>query len=192
MTDGLYPLLFDKKTPPVKFKKLREGAPQLPSRGTPVAAGLDLRADLTGGVKVFGADAKYNDETDEWLATETSREVPVVSVAFALQPGQRAFVPCGYGIALAPGHEGQVRPRSGLALKKGLTVLNSPGTIDEDYRGEVGVILVNQGLGEVLIEHGERIAQLVIAPVVYPEAVLVDELDETDRGSNGFGSTGVR
>ena len=107
-----------------------------------------------------------------------------------LAPGERKLIPTGLKIALEPGYEAQVRPRSGLALKHGVTCLNSPGTIDSDYRGEVGVILINHGQIAFEINRGERIAQMVIAP--YAQAVMaeVDALDETERGSGGFGSTG--
>jgi dUTP pyrophosphatase len=94
-------------------------------------------------------------------------------------------------MAIPPGHEGQVRARSGLALRHGLAVLNAPGTIDADYRGEVKVILANLGQETVVLERGERIAQLVIAPVVQARIAIVDSLDETDRGAGGFGSTGT-
>lgn len=107
-----------------------------------------------------------------------------------LEPGARALVPTGLALALPPGTEGQVRPRSGLALKHGLTVLNAPGTIDADYRGEVGVILINHGQQPVTISHGMRIAQLVIAPVVQAAVREVSALSATRRGSGGFGSTG--
>jgi len=111
--------------------------------------------------------------------------------ALVLMPGQRALVPTGLELALPPGHEGQVRPRSGLALKHGLTVLNSPGTIDADYRGEVGVILVNLGQAPVELTPGMRIAQLVVAPVVQAHVQRVEVLDGTARGGGGFGSTGA-
>ncbi len=107
-----------------------------------------------------------------------------------IEPGQRAIVPCGFAMALPPGYEAQVRPRSGLAAKHGITVLNSPGTIDADYRGEVMVILVNLGQDSFRIERGERIAQMVVASVVQPTFIVGDELDETERGAGGFGSTG--
>ena len=107
-----------------------------------------------------------------------------------LQPGERRLVPTGFAMALPPGHEAQVRPRSGLALKHGITVLNSPGTIDEDYRGEVAVVLVNLGQAPFTVERGMRIAQLVVAPVTHVEPVLVDALDDTARGAGGYGSTG--
>ena len=107
-----------------------------------------------------------------------------------LAPGERKLIPTGLKIALEPGYEAQVRPRSGLALKHGVTCLNSPGTIDSDYRGEVGVILINHGQVAFEIRRGERIAQMVIAP--YAQAVMaeVEALDETARGAGGFGSTG--
>lgn len=107
-----------------------------------------------------------------------------------LAPGGRALVPTGLSIALPQGHEGQVRPRSGLAAKFGVTVLNAPGTIDEDYRGEVKVILVNHGDAPFTIRHGERIAQLVVAPVTHVVLDEVTSLDATERGAGGFGSTG--
>lgn len=107
-----------------------------------------------------------------------------------ISPGERAAVPTGLYLELPAGYEGQVRPRSGLALKYGLTVLNSPGTIDSDYRGEVRVILVNLGSEPYVVRDGERIAQLVVAPVSRAEFVPKEELAESDRGSGGFGSTG--
>ncbi len=107
-----------------------------------------------------------------------------------LEPGTRALVPTGLRIALEPGFEAQVRPRSGLALKHGLTCLNSPGTIDSDYRGEVGVILINHGQDPFVIRRGERIAQMVIARHAQAALVEVAALDETARGAGGFGSTG--
>ncbi len=107
-----------------------------------------------------------------------------------LAPGARALVPTGLALAIPHGWEGQVRPRSGLAAKHGVTVINAPGTIDSDYRGEVGVVLVNHGQEPFVVKHGERIAQIVFAP--YAQATLeeVDELDETARGAGGYGSTG--
>jgi dUTP pyrophosphatase len=107
-----------------------------------------------------------------------------------LLPGQRALVPTGLTMALPAGYEAQVRPRSGLASKHGVTVLNAPGTVDADYRGEIGVLLINHGDAPFSIGRGERIAQMVIAPVVQVELVLAAELSATDRGSGGFGSTG--
>lgn len=107
-----------------------------------------------------------------------------------LEPGKRAIVPCGFAMSLPAGYEAQVRPRSGLAAKHGVTVLNSPGTIDADYRGEVMVILINLGQAPFVIERGERIAQMVVAPVVQPAFRIVEDLDDTARGTGGFGSTG--
>ena len=107
-----------------------------------------------------------------------------------LAPGARLLVSTGLAIALPQGHEGQVRPRSGLALKHGVTLVNSPGTIDEDFTGSIGLILINHGAEPFRIVPGERLAQLVIAPVTRAELVEVTELAETERGSGGFGSTG--
>ena len=107
-----------------------------------------------------------------------------------LAPGQYALVPTGLTIALPPGYEAQVRPRSGLAAKHGVTVLNSPGTVDAYYRGEIGVLLINHGAAPFTIRRGERIAQMVIAAAVQAELVPVVSLSATDRGSGGFGSTG--
>lgn len=107
-----------------------------------------------------------------------------------LAPGKHAMVPTGLVIALPEGFEAQVRPRSGLAARHGVTVLNSPGTIDADYRGEIQVILINHGAEPFTIRRGERIAQMVIAPVVQAELVAVAALSDTDRGAGGFGSTG--
>ncbi len=109
-----------------------------------------------------------------------------------LQPGERHLIPTGLTMELPHGMEAQVRPRSGLALKHGITVLNSPGTIDADYRGEVSVVLINHGSKEFEIVRGSRIAQLVIAPVVQLEVLEVDELSTTMRGSGGYGSTGTQ
>ncbi|MBL8965833.1 MAG: dUTP diphosphatase [Spirochaetaceae bacterium] len=109
---------------------------------------------------------------------------------FDLEPGARAAVPTGLRIELPEGYEAQVRPRSGLALEKGVTCLNSPGTIDADYRGEVKVILANLGREPVRVNPGDRIAQLVVAPVARARFVTGDALGDTDRGAGGFGSTG--
>ncbi|MEN8722017.1 MAG: dUTP diphosphatase [Alphaproteobacteria bacterium] len=134
----------------------------LPSYESNGAAGMDLRAAVTEGE-------------------------PLV-----LAPGARAMVPTGLSMALPEGYEAQVRPRSGLAAKKGVTVLNTPGTVDSDYRGEVKVILINLGDEPFEITRGERIAQMVIAPVTQGMWVEVDNLDDTARGAGGFGSTGTQ
>jgi dUTP pyrophosphatase len=107
-----------------------------------------------------------------------------------LEPGSRVLVPTGFALELPHGFEAQLRPRSGLALKHGVTLLNSPGTIDADYRGEVMVLLANLGSEAFTVRRGDRIAQLVVAPVAHVEIVSVEALGETDRGQGGFGSTG--
>jgi dUTP pyrophosphatase len=132
----------------------------LPGYETAHAAGMDLRAAI-------------------------EESAPVV-----LAPGQRTMVPTGLSIALPEGFEAQIRPRSGLAAKHGITCLNSPGTVDADYRGEVKVILINHGPEPFTIQRGERIAQMVVAPVTRAAWVEVEALDDTDRGAGGFGSTG--
>jgi dUTP pyrophosphatase len=109
-----------------------------------------------------------------------------------VKPGGRALVPTGLALELPPGYEGQIRPRSGLALRHGVTVLNSPGTIDSDYRGEVSVLLINLGPEPVMIHRGDRIAQLVIAPVARAMLVAAVAVSETARGAGGFGSTGAK
>lgn len=114
-----------------------------------------------------------------------------LSEAVTLQPLQRALIPTGLFMALPAGYEAQVRPRSGLALKKGVTVLNTPGTVDADYRGEVCVILINLGQEPFVVEDGERIAQMVIARHEQSSLVEVSVLDDTERGAGGFGHTGV-
>jgi len=132
----------------------------LPAYETADAAGMDLRAAVEDGAPV------------------------------TLAPGARAMIPTGLTIALPAGYEAQVRPRSGLAAKHGITCLNSPGTVDADYRGEVKVILINLGSEPFVIKRGERIAQMIIAPVTRAEMKVVDKLDDTKRGAGGFGSTG--
>jgi dUTP pyrophosphatase len=109
-----------------------------------------------------------------------------------LAPGARTLIPTGFAMALPAGYEAQIRPRSGLAYKHGITCLNTPGTIDADYRGEVKVLLINHGAEPFTITRGERIAQMVIAPITQPDFVSVESLDETVRGAGGFGSTGTK
>ena len=147
--------------------------PRLAIVRLPHAAGLDLPAYETDGAA--GLD----------LRAAVPEDRPLI-----LPPGRRAAVPTGLVLELPDGHEGQVRPRSGLALKHGITCLNTPGTIDSDYRGEVKVILANLGDEPFEIRRGERIAQLVPAPVLRAHFTEVQELEETARGSGGFGSTG--
>jgi dUTP pyrophosphatase len=113
-----------------------------------------------------------------------------VAAELVIAPGQRALVPTGFSVEIPAGWEGQVRPRSGLAARHGLTLLNSPGTIDSDYRGEVRVLLINLGAEPFAVQRGERIAQLVVAPAPRVRFVEVEELPESARGEGGFGSTG--
>ena len=108
-----------------------------------------------------------------------------------LKPGERSLIPTGFKMSLQPGYEAQIRPRSGLAYRNGITMLNSPGTIDSDYRGEVKVLAINHGSESFEINHGDRIAQMVISPVTQAVIREVKSLDETERGDGGFGSTGV-
>jgi dUTP pyrophosphatase len=115
-----------------------------------------------------------------------------VDAPVVIPPGGRALVPTGWAVAIPPGYEGQVRPRSGLALHKGVSLPNAPGTIDADYRGEIGVIMINHGDAPFLIDRGERIAQLVICRLPDVTVEIVDELPATARGAGGFGSTGGR
>ena len=115
-----------------------------------------------------------------------------IEAPITLRPLERRLIPTGLHIALPEGYEAQVRPRSGLALKRGITVLNSPGTIDADYRGEVGVLLINLSQEDFVINDGERIAQMVIARHEQADFVVVEELDQTERGEGGYGHTGVK
>ena len=149
----------------VRVVRLPEGDPEvpLPSYETSGAAGADVRANFP----------------------ESERGGVV------LAPGERRLIPTGLGVEIPFGFEMQLRPRSGLALKKGLGLPNAPGTIDSDYRGPLGVILINLGEEPIKIAHGERIAQAVIAPVVQADFELVEQLSETSRDAGGFGSTGV-
>ncbi len=145
----------------LRIMRLPHGADlPLPAYHSTLAAGLDLSAAVAAASPV------------------------------AINPGARAMIPTGIAIALPPGSEGQVRPRSGLALHHGVTVLNAPGTIDADYRGEIQVILVNHGAETVVITRGMRIAQLVVVPIQQVILVECTELNETDRAAGGFGSTG--
>ena len=148
-------------------------SPQLRLRRLPHGAGLPLPAYQTA--HAAGLD----------LAAAVPADAPVT-----LAPGARGLIPTGFAIALPEGFEAQVRPRSGLAAHHGVTVLNTPGTIDADYRGEIQVILINLGAEPFVVTRGLRIAQLVIAPVVRATLVEADALDDTARGAGGFGSTG--
>lgn len=130
---------------------------------------------------------KYESKAAAGMDIRTSIEEAVV-----LRPLERKLLPTGLFIELPEGYEAQIRPRSGMALKRGITVLNTPGTIDADYRGEIGIILVNLSGEDVTIEPGERIAQMVIARHEQPELIEVTELSETERGAGGFGHSGVK
>lgn len=146
----------------VRLKRLDHGADLLlPAYESAAAAGLDLRAAVPDGAPV------------------------------TIEPGARALVPTGLALELPDGFEAQVRPRSGLAAKHGITVLNAPGTIDADYRGEIKVLLVNLGEAAFVVERGMRIAQLVVAPVIRALLSLADDLGGSARGAGGFGSTGT-
>ncbi len=135
----------------------------LPSYETPGAAGADLRANLSKKDRVSGIE---------------------------LAPMARLLVPTGLRLEIPPGFEMQIRPRSGLSFKHGITLVNAPGTIDSDYRGPLGILLVNLGIGPYVVRHGDRIAQAVVAPVVQARFDLADDLSVTGRGAGGFGSTG--
>ncbi|MCK4945198.1 MAG: dUTP diphosphatase [Alphaproteobacteria bacterium] len=130
---------------------------------------------------------RYATEHSAGLDLEAAIDTPII-----LKPGERTLTPTGIAIALPEGYEAQIRPRSGLSAKNGVTVLNSPGTIDADYRGEIKVILINLGAEPFTIECGMRIAQMVVAPYTRILCNAVDKLDETERGSSGFGSTGIK
>lgn len=152
---------------PVRVLRLpgRDPALPLPAYATEGAAGMDLQANLPP---------------------------PRRGEGLRLAPGERALVPTGLALEIPPGFEIQLRPRSGLALKEGLTLLNAPGTIDCDYRGEIGVVVINHGLDPVVIGHGARVAQMVLAPVVRAVWREAASVAATARGDGGFGSTGVR
>ena len=149
--------------PPLRLARLAHGAGlELPSYETGGAAGMDLRAAVSVGEPL------------------------------TLKPGERALVPTGFVFEVPAGYEAQIRPRSGLAIKNGITCLNSPGTVDSDYRGEVKVILANLGQDDFVVERGMRIAQMVVARHETVAWDIVDSLDDTARGAGGFGSTGTR
>lgn len=149
---------------PIKMLANHDPALPLPAYETAEAAGMDLRACLA--------------------AEDRAEGIKLPSLG-------RALIPTGLAMALPGGHEAQIRPRSGLAARQGVTVLNAPGTIDADYRGEVKVLLVNLGAETVTLAHGDRIAQMVIAPVSRATPVLAETLPDTARGTGGFGSTGT-
>lgn len=147
----------------IVWEERADTALPLPSYETAGAAGADIRANLPPEIRQEG---------------------------FTLQPMERRIVPTGFRMEFPHGYEVQIRPRSGLALKHGLTLPNTPGTIDSDYRGPLGVLLINLGAASYTIRHGDRIAQMIVAPVVQADFAVVRDLSETARGQGGFGSTG--
>ncbi|MEP2447469.1 MAG: dUTP diphosphatase [Balneola sp.] len=130
---------------------------------------------------------EYESKSAAGMDIRAALETPVT-----LKPGERTLIPTGLQMSIPDGFEAQIRPRSGLAIRNGITMLNSPGTIDADYRGEVKVIAINHGNENFTVEHGDRIAQMVIAPVTQFPVKEVNDLSSTDRGEGGFGSTGVK
>lgn len=195
----------------MKVQIINKSQWELPQYATPFSAGLDLRgdfsriklvdnkpekfffnADVVGIGLVENPDSNIEIVDKEGNPTgEKPKTIPVAKT-IEIKPGGRCLIPTGLFVALPEGYEAQVRPRSGLALKQGITVLNSPGTIDADYRGEIGVILINNSLEPVRLHDGERIAQLVIAKHEQAEWDEVEELPSTDRGEGGFGHSGVK
>ncbi|HET7912921.1 MAG TPA: dUTP diphosphatase [Pseudolabrys sp.] len=149
-------------------------------------SGIDVRVVRLAHAKDLPLPAY---QTEQAAGLDLLAAVPPATPV-TLSPGERGLIPTGLVIALPSGHEGQVRPRSGLAARYGLTIVNAPGTIDADYRGEIQVLLVNLGGDPVTINRGMRIAQLVIAPIVRAHIVETESLDKTSRGAGGFGSTG--
>lgn len=162
----------------MKIQLIKNTNNELPKYETIESAGCDLRAELS---------LINNKLLFKSCLIQSSDNEPVLKIA----PGGRALIPTGLKMALPVGYEAQVRPRSGLALKHGITVLNTPGTIDSDYRGDVGVVLINHGCDTFDVHQGDRIAQLIINKVEQIEFEIVDALDDTARGAGGFGSTNI-
>ena len=173
---------------PIPIKLLHPDA-QIPKYQTASASGMDLCALSVARVQKnsFTVHRETSNFTSESVGSSTI-EIEAESRLYVM-PRCRVLIGTGISLSIPPGYEGQIRPRSGWALKDGVTVLNSPGTIDSDYKGEIKVLLINLGHESVEIKRGERIAQLVIAPVVKAELVLVDDLETSARGTGGFGST---
>lgn len=195
----------------MKVQIINKSQWELPQYATPFSAGLDLRGDFSRiklvdnkperfffNADVVGIGLAENPDSDieivDKVGNPTGEKPKTIPVAktIEIKPGGRCLIPTGLFMALPEGYEAQVRPRSGLALKQGITVLNSPGTIDADYRGEIGVILINNSLEPVRLHDGERIAQLVITKYEQAEWDEVEELSDTDRGEGGFGHSGVK
>lgn len=195
----------------MKVQIINKSQWELPQYATPFSAGLDLRGDFSRiklvnnkpekfffNADVVGIGLMENPNLDTEIVDkegnstgEKPKTIPVAKT-IEIKPGGRCLIPTGLFIALPEGYEAQVRPRSGLSLKLGITVLNSPGTIDADYRGEICVILINNSSEPIRLNDGERIAQLVIAKHEQAEWDEVEELPSTDRGEGGFGHSGVK
>ena len=172
----------------MEIKVFNDSQNKLPKYETVGSAGLDVRADLShiesiSDIKIFGPG--------QIIPANSANAVKMI----ALEPGSRALIPTGLYVAIPSGYEIQVRPRSGLALKEGITVLNTPGTVDADYRDNVGVIVINHGIKTIYIEDGERIGQFILNKVEHidwNEVFSKDDLGSTERGVGGFGSTGKK
>ena len=192
----------------MKVQVINKSQWELPKYETLFSAGMDVRGDFSRIKLVDGKPEKFFFDADvvgiglmedpnskgvvDKEGNYTGEKLSTIQVAktIEIKPGGRCLIPTGLFIALPKGYEAQIRPRSGLALKQGLTVLNSPGTIDADYRGEIGIVLVNTSNQPVRIKDGERIAQMVIAKHETVEWEVVEELPSTERGEGGFGHTG--
>jgi len=172
---------------PIPIKLLHPDA-QIPKYQTAGASGMDLHCvhPVSAWGNVYAPDLSEPETlVPFWRMTACVEQITKI----VLSPGDRVLFSTGISLSIPPGYEGQIRPRSGWALKDGITVLNSPGTIDSDYKGEIKVLLINLGHESVEIKRGDRIAQLVIAPVIKAELVIVEELASSARGAGGFGST---
>lgn len=163
----------------MKIPVIKNTLNELPKYETPESAGCDLRADLWEIKEKFLFNA------------EVIRNLDNTINCIKIYPGGRVLIPTGLKMAIPSGYEGMVRPRSGLALKNGITLVNTPGCVDADYRGDIGVILINHGCDPFDVHQGDRIAQLVINKIEQVEFEIVDALDDTARGAGGFGSTNV-
>lgn len=163
----------------MKVQVINKSGNELPKYETPQSAGMDLRADLQNIKEKF----LFN--------CELVRNPNFTVKSVIIKPGGRALIPTGLQIALPKGYEARVQPRSGLALKNGVTILNSPGCVDADYRGDVGIIVINHGFDNFEINQGDRIAQIIISKVEQITWEIVETLDETERGDGGFGHTNI-
>ena len=161
---------------------------QLPNYETPASAGMDVRANFDNIVEKFLFNTTIKEH--ENVRIDVNGETHHLIESITINPGGRALIPTGLRVAIPEGYEIQVRPRSGLALKNGITLLNTPGTIDADYRGDIGVIVINHGTEPFTIMAGDRIGQIVLNKIERIEWKEVDNLPDTIRGEGGFGSTG--